>query len=91
MKSKNYRIAFIISILLIVLCALTSVFSITRMQSIIVSMTAVLGVVAIWFEMKRSKDMAEGEFITSLNQNFLSSEDVKSLYKKLINNETITE
>ena len=91
MKSKNYRIAFGISILLVIICMLSVLVDKSKVQNIIVTMTAVIGAIAIWFEMKRSKDMAEGEFITSLNQSFLSGDDVKGLYRKLINNEEITE
>jgi len=87
---KSYRVAFLISVFVIGICLIFCLSDTGKIQQIIVTLTAVVGSIAIWFEMKRSKDMAVGEFITSLNESFNSNEDVKMLYKKLISNEPIT-
>jgi hypothetical protein len=54
-------------------------------------MTAIVGAIAIWFEMKRTKDMAEGEFVLTLNNSFSSNEDLKVLFGKLVNGAELTE
>ena len=55
----------------------------SKSQEMIVALTAVVGAMAIWFQMKRAKDMAEGEFILTLNESFSSNPDIKALYAKL--------
>ena len=76
----------------VILVALLSfVFDGSRSQEIIVSLTAVIGAIAIWFQMKRARDIAEGEFITTLNESFLANEDVKGLYRKFIKDEVLCE
>ncbi len=57
----------------------------------LVSVTAVVGALAIWFELRRSKELAQGEFVVNLNNSFSVNDDVKSLYKKLIDGAPLTE
>ena len=80
----TYRVAFLTSIGIILVALLFFVFDGSKPQEIIVSLTAVVGAIAIWFQMKRARDIAEGEFITTLNESFLANGDVKGLYRKFI-------
>lgn len=55
----------------------------TGLQNAAIAITAIIGAVSVWFQMKRSKDMAEGEFILSLNTSFNENPDIRMLYSKL--------
>ncbi|MBE6514910.1 MAG: hypothetical protein E7Z69_07780 [Thermoplasmata archaeon] len=57
----------------------------------LVSITAVVGALAIWFELRRSKELAQGEFVVNLNNSFSKNDDIKALYRKLIDREPLTE
>ncbi len=63
----------------------------SSISEVVVSLTAILGASAIYFQMKRAKDIEEGEFIFNLNTTFSSSEEIKRIYKKLNGNEKLTE
>jgi hypothetical protein len=43
------------------------------------------GIVAIYFQMKREKNISEGEFIYSLYDGFSNNENIKRIYHKLEN------
>lgn len=86
-----YRVAFTISLAVIVVALLYFLLDGSRPQEVVVSLTAVIGAIAIWFQMKRARDIAEGEFITNLNSSFLTNDDVKVLYGKLISGAPLTE
>lgn len=70
---------------------ITTIFSGGGFRDVVATIAAIVGAGAIWFEMRRSKDMAEGEFIINLNDSFLGSDDIKSVYRKLNSKEPITE
>ena len=94
MKSQDSRVVLFIAFVLILVCASATMLAVSNnpeSANIITALTAVVGAVAIWFEMKRSKDMAEGQFISSLNQDFLGNEDIKRLYEKLVAGSEILE
>lgn len=57
----------------------------------LVSITAVIGAIAIWFEIKRGKEIAEGEFVITLNNSYQMSPDIKTIYKKIVEGEKILE
>lgn len=44
---------------------------------------ALAGIVAIYFQMKREKNISEGEFIYSLYDGFSNNENIKNIYHKL--------
>ena len=43
---------------------------------------ALAGIVAIYFQMKREKNISEGEFIYSLYDGFSNNENIKKIYHK---------
>lgn len=86
---KQNIIPILLSTFIIFICIITVILETSQIKEAILTSTAVIGAISIWFEMKRSKDMAEGEFITNLNESFLSNSDVKIIYKKLSDNEIL--
>jgi len=61
------------------------------LQNTVLAVTGLVGAISIWFQMKRSKDMAEGEFILSLNTSFGDNDDIRGLYAKLVAGGPLTE
>lgn len=55
-------------------------------KDLISSITAIIGLLAIWHQMKRDKDLTEAEFIINLNNSFTSNPDIKHIYTKLESN-----
>lgn len=45
--------------------------------------TAVIGVVAIWYQMKKDADISKAEFILTLNCNFQDNDNISYIYTKL--------
>lgn len=86
---RSYRTSFLLSIGLMAVVVAYFQLDGSHAQETVVALTAVTGALAIWFQMKRAKDMAEGEFIVGLNESFISNDDVKALYTKLINGDPI--
>lgn len=88
--SKSNRTFYIILTVLIIIFA-TSVLSNTTLptdryqliKDILSSITAIIGVLAIWYQMKRDKDLSEAEFILNLNNFFTTNDDIKSIFMKL--------
>ena len=54
-----------------------------KISDIINSVAAVVGIIAIWYQMKREKDLSEAEFIINLNNSFTSNAEIKNIYRKL--------
>ena len=49
----------------------------------ITTFTAVVGACAIWFQMKKNKNLNEGEFIVGLNNQFIENQSIYSLFLKM--------
>ncbi len=90
-SKRGYRLAGLLTTIVIVLFVALFLTEGSRLQDVVVAATTVVGAVAIWFQMKRSKDMAEGEFILMLNDSFSANEDIKSVYSKLISEAPLVE
>ena len=88
---KRYRVAFFISIVIVIFGVVFFFFQGTDLGNTVMIITAVIGAISIWFQMRRSKDMAEGEFILALNENFSNNDDIRHLQSKLYRGEPITE
>lgn len=46
---------------------------------------AIIGVIAIWYQLKRDKDINEAQFIFDLNSKFYENEYIMKVYRKCIN------
>lgn len=92
MSKKKNKIFITLLTLLLCITVLSVIQSKNQsIQDFFTLLIAVLGVIVVVFELKESKDVAVGEFITNLNNSFQDNDDIKSIYKKLIKNERITE
>lgn len=83
-------VVWIVVLLVVISCAMV-LFLNELVQNVAISLTAIVGAVAIWFEMKRAKDMAEGEFVVNLNNSFSSNCDAKCLFEKMIAKKELVE
>lgn len=52
-------------------------------HDIIDIMIAILGLVAIWYQLKREQDISTAQFIVSLNDTFNENDDITYIYNKL--------
>jgi hypothetical protein len=88
---KRYRYATVAAVFVVAAAIAYFLFEGSRLQETVVAVTAVVGALAMWFQMKRSKDMAEGEFILTLNTSFSKTKDIRELYTKLASGRPLTE
>ena len=49
------------------------IFPMSDVATIITTVTAIIGAFAIWFQMKRERDINEAEFIMNYNINFIEN------------------
>lgn len=63
----------------------------TTLQQGLAAAATVIAAVAIWFQMKREKDVAVGEFILTLNTTFNENPSNAAVYQKLVNGGSITD
>jgi hypothetical protein len=86
MKNRSKR-TWITGILIIISSLLVifgdRYFDVGSMEAKIATLTAVIGVIALWHQLKREKDFAEAEYILNLNEAFSSNSNIKHIYKKL--------
>lgn len=47
------------------------------------AVAAVVGAIAIWYQLKKGRDLTEAEFIVNLNASFSSDPDIKMVYGKI--------
>lgn len=92
MKNGHYRaMPLIVSIVIVVAAVAFLSLQRTSFSDALAAITALVGILAIWFQMKRAKDMEEGSFIVGINDSFLSSDGIRAVYRKLVSHESITE
>lgn len=90
---RNHSKTFLIIIIIFMVIFVTSLISSNNVLStryetvkdLIGSITAIIGVIAIWYQMKRDKDLTEAEFINNLNNTFTTNPDIKYIFAKLQN------
>jgi hypothetical protein len=58
-------------------------FDVGSLEAKIATLTAVIGVIALWHQLKREKDFAEAEYILNLNEAFSGNSNIKCIYRKL--------
>ncbi len=85
-KKPNYVI--LLSVLIIIIAIVTAV--VLKDKSIDISQiltiaTALVGVVSLSYEMSRTKNIAEAEFLVGLNTNFVNNPDYRDTYDLLEN------
>ena len=50
------------------------------------TITAAIGLIMVWYQMKRDRDLNEAEFTINLNQSFSANPGIKDIYSKLDKN-----
>lgn len=92
MRTNRYRaVSVVFSVFFVIATVAFLVMKRTAITDIIATATALVGALAIWFQMKRARDMEEGSFIVGLNESFLSSDGIRAIYRKLVSNTPLTE
>lgn len=98
-KMKRRRNTSFILILIILVIIVTGIISVYFQESIANSITVVtagIGAIAIWYQLKKDHDISKAEFIISLNNTFHENKNIEYIYNKLkqyrdIGNVTFTE
>ncbi len=86
MKQRHSRKFLTIVLIFIIMMVTIALFNRFTQESISNSAsftTAVIGVIAIWYQMKKDADISKAEFILTLNTNFQDSENIVYIYSKL--------
>jgi len=85
MKTKRKGLLGIILILVVVILAgitYKMIFN-ESISEITTAITAVAGVIAIIYQLKKEHDISRAEFIFNMNNSFSENEDIDTIYKKL--------
>lgn len=86
MKQGHNRKFFTIILIFFITMIAIALFNRLTRESISNSATfisAIIGVIAIWYQMKKDADIAKAEFILTLNSNFQDNENIIYIYSKL--------
>ncbi len=86
MKLGHNRKFFTIVLIFFIMMIAIALFNRITKESISNSasfITAVIGVIAIWYQMKKDADISKAEFILTLNTNFQDNENIIYIYSKL--------
>ena len=82
---RTFTIFAVLLYLIVSICLFACGFfdEIGTMSTIVTTVTAIIGAFAIWFQMKREKDIKEAEFIMSYNMSFLENEEMVKFEQQL--------
>ncbi|MFA5007216.1 MAG: hypothetical protein WC509_07090 [Candidatus Izemoplasmatales bacterium] len=83
MKSRIRMMVIIPLFIIIVVVWILYVYENTHLEQTVATFAALGGLVGIYLEFRRSKRMAEAEFITRLNTDFNQTDRILGLYEKL--------
>ncbi len=86
MKLGHSRKFFTIVLIFFIMMISIALFNRLTRESISNSatfITAIIGVVAIWYQMKKDADISKAEFILTLNSNFQDNENIIYIYSRL--------
>jgi hypothetical protein len=82
-KLKSAYTIFIITIFIIIVTSVLSMVLDENVSTTVTISTAIIGGTAIWYQMKKDKDINKAEFIFNLNANFTSDPEISYIYLKL--------
>lgn len=86
-----FRITVAVFVLALVATAATAVNANRPITDVVVAVTAVSGVFALYLESRRGKNIAMGEFILNLNSEFDSNPERAMIHKKIIAGDRLSE
>lgn len=90
-KNKKMSTIFIFVLLICIITLLLSLYLSNNIWTIIEAIATVLGVIMVLFELKESRDIAEGTFISELSDSFINNISIQHIYKKMELNQEITD
>lgn len=80
---KNSNLLLIALVIVVIFVIISFMTTNSLVKDIISSMTALIGMIAIWYQLKKEKDISEAEFIVNLNNSFVENEGIKYIYNIL--------
>lgn len=83
---KNRRNTLLIIVLIVFIPMSISLISVYFKESIsnsVTVVTAIIGAVAIWYQLKKDHDISKADFIFSLNNTFHENNNIEYIYTKL--------
>ena len=87
MKSRR-KMTWITTILIIAASMLVifgdSYLDISSVETKIATLTAIIGLIALWYQLKKERDFAEAQYILNLNEAFSGNANIKDVYQKLV-------
>lgn len=58
-------------------------FNLDHYSSLITTLTAIFGAIAIWYQLKKDQEISRADFIVSLNTTFHDNKNIEEIYQKL--------
>lgn len=78
---KSATVLMIFTLLLFIFGSM--IFPLSDVATVITTITAIVGAFAIWFQMKRERDINEAEFVMNYNTSFIENHEFVTLEQKL--------
>lgn len=84
MKSKSKKENIIISIIVFSLCILAVIFCFenSKIKEVLIILTSIVAAVAVFIQIKRARELATGEFVLSMQQEYAANEKHTELFIK---------
>lgn len=87
MKGKrNTSLIIILIVLIFAVVGLTKNYLIDSITDSVTIVTAIVGVIAIWYQLKKDHDVSKAEFVINLNNTFHDNEKIVYIYEKFKSN-----
>lgn len=74
-------VAMLLLVNVVIIMGRFGISDINKYLEILSAITAIIGIVAIWYQLKKDKELNEAQFIFELNNNFYQNEDILRVYK----------
>ena len=84
MKSKSKKENIIISVIVFSLCILAIIFCFenSKIKEVLIIMTSIVAAVAVFIQIKGARELATGEFVLSMQQEYAANEKHSELFIK---------
>ena len=83
---RTRNIIIIVGVVLVVLAITSATIHDGVFESIVTMIIAITGAIAIWYQLKKEKDIDEASFIVNLNNSFVENDGIKKIYSELRGN-----
>lgn len=82
-KGKNTLLLIVLIILVVFVTGVSSMYIQDSIASSITAVTAIIGAIAIWYQLKKDHDISKADFIISLNNTFHGNKNIEKTYNSL--------